>query len=211
MKKAIFVFIVIMTIFMPICSYASILDETPPYVEIIGINEKDYRITKTIKNDEVVIGLEEKATGFNYSWTFNKNKIVGKITLNFNIDFESTKKDAIDRVAGDINKMYLSFSHHGDLPANTKIKVDVSSKFANGDKLYLYYYNEERKEVEFVDNNIEVKDGFVELEIDHCSEYFLTSAIVNDAVNNPKSLNYVIVTLVLIIIGLIGYTIFNRK
>ena len=74
-----------------------------------------------------------------------------------------------------------------------------------------YYYNEETKKIEFIDKNIKVKDGYAEFVINHCSEYFLTGAVVNDAVNNPKSLNYVIVGLVGLVIALVGYTLFKRR
>lgn len=209
MKKLLIFLIAIL--FIPTICYASVLDEVPPYVDIVGINESDYNITKIIKNDEVVIGLTEKSTGLSYSWSFDKNKIKDKITLNFNIDFTSTKKEEIDRLAPEGNKVYISFSHHGDLPTDAKIKVNVKDKFSDGDNLYLYYYNEETKKVEFVEKNIKVKDGYAEFVINHCSEYFLTGAVVNDAVNNPKSLNYVIVGLAGLVIALVGYTLFKRR
>lgn len=198
-------------LFIPTICYASVLDEVPPYVNIIGINENDYNITKTIKNEEVVISLTEKSTGLSYSWSFDKNKIEDKITLNFEIDFVSKNKEEIDKLAGDMNKVYVSFSHHGDLPSDAKIKVDVSEKFDDGDNLYLYYYNEENGNIEFIEKNIKVKDGYAEFVINHCSEYFLTGAVVNDAVNNPQNLNYVIVGLVGLVVLLVGYTLFKRR
>lgn len=208
MKKI--VTFLIMLLFIPTFCYASVIDEVPPYVDIIGINENDYNITKTITDDEVIIKLTEKATGLSYSWSFDKDKIGNKISLDFNIDFESTKKEEIDNISGDMDKIYLSFNHHGTLPSNAKIKVNVSSKFKDGDKLYLYYYNELTGNAEFVENNIEVIDGYAEFEINHCSEYFLTGAIVNDATNNPKNLNHIIIGLVVVVLGLMAYTMFKR-
>lgn len=208
MKKI--VTFLIMLLFIPTFCYASVIDEVPPYVDIIGINENDYNITKTITDDEVIIKLTEKATGLSYSWSFDKDKIDNKISLDFNIDFESTKKEEIDNISGDMDKIYLSFNHHGTLPSNAKIKVNVSSKFKDGDKLYLYYYNELTGNAEFVENNIEVIDGYAEFEINHCSEYFLTGAIVNDATNNPKNLNHIIIGLVVVVLGLMAYTMFKR-
>lgn len=208
MKK--FIAFLIVVLFMPTFCYASVIDEVPPYVDIIGINENDYNITKTITDDEVIIKLTEKATGLSYSWSFDKDKIDNKISLDFNIDFESTKKEEIDNISGDMDKIYLSFNHHGTLPSNAKIKVNVSSKFKDGDKLYLYYYNELTGNAEFVENNIEVIDGYAEFEINHCSEYFLTGAIVNDATNNPKNLNHIIIGLVVVVLGLMAYTMFKR-
>lgn len=205
-----FIAFLIVVLFMPTFCYASVIDEVPPYVDIIGINENDYNITKTITDDEVIIKLTEKATGLSYSWSFDKDKIDNKISLDFNIDFESTKKEEIDNISGDMDKIYLSFNHHGTLPSNAKIKVNVSSKFKDGDKLYLYYYNELTGNAEFVENNIEVIDGYAEFEINHCSEYFLTGAIVNDATNNPKNLNHIIIGLVVVVLGLMAYTMFKR-
>ena len=205
-----FIAFLIVVLFIPTFCYASVIDEVPPYVDIIGINETDYNITKTITDDEVIIKLTEKATGLSYSWSFDKDKIDNKISLDFNIDFESTKKEEIDNISGDMDKIYLSFNHHGTLPSNAKIKVNVSSKFKDGDKLYLYYYNETTGNAEFVENNIEVIDGYAEFEINHCSEYFLTGAIVNDATNNPKNLNHIIIGLVVVVLGLMAYTMFKR-
>jgi len=210
MKKIIVALFIVINIFVPVCSYASILDEVPPYVEIIGINESDYIISKTLKENEILIELEEKDTGFKYSWSFDKDKIKDKIKLNFNIDFNSKKQNEIESITGDMDKIYLSFAHHGDLPSNAKIKVDVSNKFKDKDKLYLYYYNEDKKQVEFIDNNIVVKDGYAEFELEHCSEYFLTGAVVNDAQNNPKSLNSVIIILFGFVMILMTYTLFRK-
>lgn len=210
MKKIIFALFVIINIFVPVCSYASILDEVPPYVEIIGINESDYIISKTLRENEILIELEEKDTGFKYSWSFDKDKIEDKIKLDFSIDFNSKNQNEIESITGDMDKLYLSFAHHGDLPSNAKIKVDVSNKFKDKDKLYLYYYNEDKKQVEFIDNNIVVKDGYAEFELEHCSEYFLTGAVVNDAQNNPKSLNSVIIILFGFVMILMTYTLFRK-
>ena len=109
-----------------------------------------------------------------------------------------------------MDKLYVDFSYHGELPTKAKIKLDVSKKFTDGSKLYLYYYDEVSKKVEFIEKDIGVKDGYAEFEIDHCSKYFLTNAIVNDVKETPKVLSKVIVGLVAVVIALMAYTIFKR-
>ena len=59
------------------------------------------------------------------------------------------------------------------LPTGTTVKVNVLGKYNNGDLVTLYYFNEETKALEMVGKNLEVKDGFVELALEHCSEYVL--------------------------------------
>ena len=56
--------------------------------------------------------------------------------------------------------------------------MNVKEKFINGTSLTLYYYNEDGK-LEEVSKNLEVKDGFVELGLEHCSEYVLVETSNN--------------------------------
>ena len=50
-----------------------------------------------------------------------------------------------------------------------------------GDKVYLYYYNEETGKVELIAKDIEIKeDGLAAISIDHASTYFLSSNEIAD-------------------------------
>ena len=69
----------------------------------------------------------------------------------------------------------------------------------------------ETKEIEYVDKNLKVKDGYVEFSIKHCSIYFLTGAVVNNAKGNPKTLNRIIVALGLFIFALAAIMLFSKK
>ena len=60
--------------------------------------------------------------------------------------------------------------------------------------------------IEYITRDGEVKNGYVEFQIEHCSDYFLTAAIVNDAVNNPKSVNFIIIGLIVVVFILIAVT-----
>ena len=99
------------------------------------------------------------------------------------------------------------------LPTTATIKVAVDNNYSDGDKLYLYYYNENSKKLEFIDNNLVVRNGYVSFEIKHCSDYVLTGSIVKTALNNPKSMTIVIVILVIIGVAMVAGTLFlnNKK
>ena len=108
-------------------------------------------------------------------------------------------------------KLIVTFDHHGALPSNATVRVNVSDKFSDGEELYLYYYNEETTDIEYIEHHLKVEDGYVEFNIEHCSNYFLTAAVVNDAVNNPKSVNYIIIGLGVIVFILIAVTLSQSK
>ena len=83
-------------------------------------------------------------------------------------------KNEVQKLTDDA--IFLNFDHHGVLPgkASIKIKVDNNNKRL-GKILTLYYYNSDTKEVEKISSNrlVDIK-GYITIEIDHCSDYFLS-------------------------------------
>lgn len=213
MKKAIILVVSFLFVLTPVlAAQASNFVEIPPIVKIDGIDETEYDINKLIEDNRVVVSLKKKNSDVSYSWSFDKDKVGEVLELNFELNFESPKAAEINEMSiENTDKMYLSFQHHGALPSEATLRVNVSKSYVDGTKLYLYYYNEEKKQIEYIDNGLEVVDGHVEFKINHCSEYFLTAAIVNDAANNPKSMNTIIIVLVGVIVVLVGATIFSTK
>ena len=82
-------------------------------------------------------------------------------------------------------KLLMDFSHNGSLPGRAEIKVYVGNHFSDGQKLYLYYYNPDKKEIEPVQKNIVVVDGYATFELSHCSSYVLTDKEVKKAGEFP--------------------------
>lgn len=205
------VFILLNFICIPSFVKAATMEELPPYITVKGVDTSKYEIAKTISDEKVIIDIIEKDGDLYYSWSFDKDKIGSEIDLNFELNFESPKKQEIDALAENPDKTYLSFTHHGNLPSEATINVYVGNKYSNGEKLYLYYYNEEKNTIEYVDKGLEVKDGYVTFKINHCSDYFLTGAVVNNAEGNPKNMNTIIGILAVIVIGLVGATLFFKR
>lgn len=141
-------------------------------------------VLESIKNSQKKTNISEyiyddttgKATTL-YTWTFDGSKITDtNLNLNLKINIGSSKsKETIETLVPDKEKsMVIEFLHHGILPTGTTVKVNVLGKYKSGDLVTLYYYNEETGSLEMISKNLEVKDGFVELALEHCSEYVLT-------------------------------------
>lgn len=175
-------------------------------------------ITKSETKNEIIYEVTDNRKGLKYSWTFDKDEnLMKSLKDNMEIDM-SLKLDILTELNNEKlnsvknnDKLIISFEHHGKLPTKAKVRINVSDKYKDGELLYLYYLNEEKNQIEYIDSKIPVKNGYVEFEITHCSDYFLTASIVQDAVNNPKNVNLIIIVMVIVIIVLIGATLFQNK
>ncbi|MFU7515518.1 LPXTG cell wall anchor domain-containing protein [Clostridium sp. HCS.1] len=110
-------------------------------------------------------------------WTFKGKDIINENIASIKLSVSNSPteeaKNAIESLTKDA--IFIKFDHHGHLPGKALVKVKVNNEELIGKKLTLYYYNPETKEVEKISNNIFVdRDGYAILEIDHCSDYFLS-------------------------------------
>lgn len=186
------------------------LKDAPVNSEVV-INNTDVEIYKTESSNYISYIVEDYERNLTYSWQFEKTdeknnsvkeNLILDINLRLSIDSDTDGAKAIlDEV--DQKKLIISFDHHGKLPARATVRINVSDRFKDNEKLYLYYYNPEENEIEFIEKDLKVTDGYVEFTIDHCSDYFLTGAVVNNAVNNPKNINLIIIGLGVIVFILI--------
>ena len=145
-----------------------------------------------------------------YSWSFKKNNdtaiplnktIEMDINLRLNIDAITENTNTINELVQK-NKLIVSFDYHGSLPTSAKIKINVQKELEIAKE-----HNISKK----TNKDIKVKDGYIEFDIEHCSDYFLTASVVNEAVNNPKSINYIIIGLGVIVFILIAITLVQSK
>jgi len=182
-------------------------------------NNSGTRIMKVESESFISYIVEDYERDLTYTWQFEKTEeFYNNVNENLEIDINlRLSLDAYNEVTEDINnrvdqnKLIVTFDHHGKLPSNATVRVNVADKFENGEELYLYYYNEDTNDIEYMEHNLKVHDGYVEFNIEHCSNYFLTGAVVNDAVNNPKSVNYIIIGLGVIVFILIAVTLSQSK
>lgn len=183
---------------------------SPVNSEVV-INNTDVEIYKSESSNYISYIVEDYERNLTYSWQFEKTdeknnsvkeNLILDINLRLSLDSDTDGANAIDD-AVDQKKLIVSFDHHGKLPSRATVRINVSDKFKDNEKLYLYYYNPEKDQIEFIQKDLKVTDGYVEFTIDHCSDYFLTGAVVNNAVNNPKNINLIIIGLGVIVFILI--------
>jgi hypothetical protein len=201
MKK--YINMILMTSLFLICFYAFFLQT----------NAIELNTYKTITNRNIIYVVEEN-NHFAYSWGFDKEYYKDGITFSLGIQNTSPLYKIIDKsIYDNIERQYVSFDYHGVLPSEASIKLKADDKFEDGEKLYLYYFNDETNRLEYIDDHLIVKNGFVEFKIKHCSDYILTGSIVKTAIGNPESMGMIIIVLIILGVVLVAATLFmnNKK
>lgn len=182
-------------------------------------NAKAVSIEKTETSNSYYYAVKDTERDLEYSWRFMKEEnqdisvedsLYIEEDLRLSLDADTLDTRTINQMV-EQEKLIISFDYHGNLPLETSVRINVSDRFKDGENLYLYYYNPESDNIEYIAHNVKVQDGYVEFQIDHCSDYFLTAAVVNDAVNNPQSVNYIIIGLIVIVFILVAITLFQSK
>ncbi|HIU40270.1 MAG TPA: cadherin-like beta sandwich domain-containing protein [Candidatus Aphodocola excrementigallinarum] len=144
-----------------------------------------------------------------YSWILDGSKIKDVNELSMLITYTSNYYKEISELSNYADGLYLSFDQKKDFPAGLKIRLYVHDKFDDDSLLNLYYYSISSKKLELVKNKVKVQDGYIEVEIEKGSEYFLTMSDIS--ISNQESFNYmnllylipVVVIIVIIIIMII--------
>ena len=141
-----------------------------------------------------------------YSWTLNGSEIKNIKGFTTEIDFTTENQDEISELSNYADGVPVNFKHSGDLPSGTKIKLYVGNKFNDGSIVNVYHYNE--KKLDEIVSNLKVVDGYIEFEINHCSEYFVTQSNLSLLSSKPSEKStfniFIIISLIELIIIIIG-------
>lgn len=149
-----------------------------------------------------------------YSWTIDGKEIEDAKEITTTITFTTENVKEIYKLSNYADGLYVNFKHSGDLPVGTKIKLYVGDKFENGSIVNVYHYNSGEKKLDFVKDNLKVTDGYIEFDVEHCSEYFVTMSTIGNIEKQETSSNlstiFAIVELI-IIIGLVVFIFIKVK
>ncbi len=188
--------------------------------------------TKLSSNDIDKIKKSGKKINFDYYDNNNKllysilldgSKINNSKELNLNIDIKKPSKE-INELSNYADGKQIIINNN--LPEGTKIKLYVGDKYNNGDKLNIYYYDKVNNKLVKIEDNLIVKDGYIEFSTTNGNNYLITMSNIknvesniktNIKTNNDKKDNsfniFVVFTIIelLIIIGLIVFYFIKKK
>lgn len=137
-------------------------------------------IFATLKGADKNISFVSESQGIKLIWTFN-GKDVRDTTISLDLSLNATSPNAAILSKIDKNAQVISFKYHGTLPAPMKVTIPIDTKkFDITKPIYFYYYNEATKKAELIGKGLTAyKNGdgyFVDVTIDHCSDYFLSAS-----------------------------------
>ena len=148
--------------------------------KVIAMENKQTKMTKLETKEYYYYEIEDYERDLKYSWKFKKdeNKDISVeeslfIEDDLRLSLDAQTKDT-EKIKEDVSqdKLIITFDYHGNLPLETTVRINVQDKFKDNERLYLYYYNPELDQIEYIAHNVLVKDGYVEFELEHCSDYF---------------------------------------
>lgn len=124
-----------------------------------------------------------------YEWRIDGSKITNSAIINTMVLFDSEDKAAIDELTNYAKGILLNFEENLTLPANTTLRLYVSSMYKDGDKVTLYYYDKVKNKLTVSSKDLLVENGQIEFALDHTSTYFLSQT----EIKTVSSLDYVFV------------------
>ena len=146
-----------------------------------------------------------------YSWIIDGNKIGKIVEFSPKIVFEFKRKDKFDTKAGFRTGKYIELSST-KIPKAT-LKINVKNTFKDGEKVNVYYYDEEKNEIVLVKDNIIVKGNEVEFSPSKGKNYFITRATIEETTHNyfkPLAIIEGVALLALIVLLFQKYTLKNE-
>lgn len=135
----------------------------------------------------VTLNYYDKNKVLVYSWILDGSKIKDSKEFLTTISYISNYSKKISIQANYAEGISVSFKHSGELPKGTKIKLYVGDKFTDDSIINIYYYNQDKEVLKNIKKGIKVQEGYVEFELEHCSDYFIT---MSNVINTIKETNF---------------------
>ena len=115
--------------------------------------------------------------------------------VNINVNFVSEYADEIEKVANYTKGIYINLEQELKLPEGTKLKIFVGNNYKDGDLIYIYSYDDINLELNNI-KNVNVIEGFIEIEVEENKEYFMSKAYIEKKVED-NGVNILIIIIII--------------
>lgn len=140
---------------------------------------------------DLIVAVTDDAGKERYCWSFSGEALNSSpnqnADVNLSLEVETLEDNSlISNLLTDVtnntnqNGLIINFSHEGILPAQAKVRVYVGDQpgIARGSHIFLYHYNNLSNKLETLPYSSSYyvdKDGYISVNILHCSDYVVTS------------------------------------
>lgn len=175
------------------------------------ISKEDLKLIKESKRT-IIFSYYNDDNKKMYSWIVNGKKIDKLLDINTAVVLNKNNIKKIKQVSNYADGIFINFKHNGSLPNGVSVKIYVGDKFDDGDVVSVYYYNENKNILELKIESVKVQKEYVEFNIDHCSNYFVTMSDLKSSNNKSNNIFPIIIIIELIIVfGIMLYYVWKLK
>ena len=204
----------------------SVINDESEIVEKLNSNDKsDLYVNINIEEEKIIsknileaLSKTEKDLSYEvlnnerellYSITLNGKNIKNTDDFNYQLSFISNTDDKLSNLIKSNNYVSLLFKNNSSIPGKMQLKVFVGDRIIKDyKKIDLYRYNGNK--LKLVKKDIEINDGYVDIEIDENTEYVLTK-LEKEEKTTTSYIIPVIIMLILVVIIVISLLLRNKK
>ena len=161
----------------------------------IGVSKEILAAAKENQTDLTIKVKNTDTQQLAYSWTFRGEDLaksavpVTDVNIAMSVQL-TTEVSEVNAITSANKGLVLSFDHIGVLPSVASVKISALEKgFKPGQTLYFYYYNPTTKQIESLSKDAYTvdADGYVTVQIYHCSDYVLLPKAVRSLTLDTKT------------------------
>jgi hypothetical protein len=113
-----------------------------------------------------------------FRWMIDGRSITAGMGIDTRISLQSVNADKIRDLLDSSRFKTIVFSHQGELPIGTVVRVYLGNMFPSMEKLNLYRYDTETKSLDLNTQSVQSDNGYVEFEVLMAGEYVVTDVDV---------------------------------
>jgi hypothetical protein len=145
-----------------------------------------------------------------FGWTIDGRSLTDLFSINTNITMNSIDKDRIAKLLNSSRFRTIQFSHRGEFPMGTIVRVYIGEFFPDMTSLNLYRFDIESDALKPVSSSLRVDSGYVEFEVALAGEYVVSDVEIVETQQLEVVLFVMLGVIVLVLVALIVVLI-NRK